>query len=442
MDPFKYINSLSLFGTDAGYKPGLKRIKKLLNYLANPHQNLNIIHIAGTNGKGSTAAILERIYREAGYKTGLYSSPHFFHFNERIKINGRACSTYELAEIIAEVKKAAEKLESEGTGEPSFFEIVTAAAFKYFKQHQPEIVILETGLGGRLDATNVINKPLLSIITNISLEHREYLGDTAAQIAAEKAGIIKKNSKVLTAVKEIEALDVIKQKAAEKNSKFIYLKDEYQLIKGSSDLKNNKINLKRVGQKKKTYNLSLLGEHQAVNTALALRAVEEIAAEYPVSEQAVKKALADIYWPGRMEKISENPLIILDGAHNPAAFRELAKNIAHSASDFNDLHLVFSVLKDKDLDAMLEQFINFDLSPEFYLAENNSFRSVRLENLIKSAAAKGFRYHSYKNLAEASSAALENAGVNDLIMAAGSFNTVFEAGIEFMAKKVGGGENE
>jgi len=442
MDPFKYINSLPLFGTNAGYKPGLARIKKLLNYLANPHQNLKIIHIAGTNGKGSTAAILERIYREAGYKTGLYSSPHFFHFNERIKINGRACSTYDLAEIIEEVKSAAEKLEAEGFGAPSFFEVVTAAAFKYFKQHQPEIVILETGLGGRLDATNVVSKPLLSLITNISLEHREYLGDTPAQIAGEKAGIIKRNSKVLTAVEQPEALEVIRQKALGKKAEFINIRDEYQLIKGSSNLSFNNISLKKAGKKRKRYKLSLLGEHQALNTALALRAVEELAAEYQVSEANIKTALADIYWPGRMQKISEKPLIILDGAHNPAAFKVFAQNIANSASNFNNLHLVFSVLKDKDLDAILEEFINFGLSPKFYLAENNSFRSVSLKKLTESAAAKNFKYQSFKNLAEASSAALGNAGLNDLVIAAGSFNTVFEAGIEFMAEKVEGGYNE
>lgn len=442
MDPFKYINSLSLFGTDAGYKPGLARIEELLYYSGNPHQNLNIIHIAGTNGKGSTAAILERIYRESGYKTGLYSSPHFFHFNERIKINGRACSTYDLAEIAPGIEAVADKLKAEGFAEPSFFEIVTAIAFKYFKQHEPEIVILETGLGGRLDATNVIKNPLLSIITNISLEHRKFLGDTIPEIAREKAGIIKDDSKVLTAVKQKEALKVIRDKAAGKKSKFIDLNEEYQLIKGSGNLKENIISLKRSGKKVDEYKLSLLGEHQAVNTALALRAVEELSADFPLNQKDIKSALADVYWPGRMEKVSEKPLTILDGAHNPAAFKELAKNIYNSRSEFNNLHLVFSVLKDKDLNAILEEFINLDLNPKFYLAENNSFRTASINNLIKTVAAKAFKYQSFKNVAEASSAALQSAELDDLIIAAGSFNTVFEAGIEFMSKKIRGGENE
>ncbi|MFW6229504.1 MAG: bifunctional folylpolyglutamate synthase/dihydrofolate synthase [Halanaerobium sp.] len=442
MDPFKYINSLSLFGTEAGYKPGLTRIKKLLAEIGNPDQDLNIIHLAGTNGKGSTAAILERIYREAGYKTAFYSSPHFFHFNERIKINGRACSTYQLVEIVEEIKRAAEKLKAANFAEASFFEIVTAAAFKYFKLHQPEIVILETGLGGRLDATNVIKKPLLSIITNISLEHREYLGDTIAEIAVEKAGIIKQNSKVITAVDQPEALEVIEKQARIKNSKFINLKKEFQLIKSSGNLKENIISLKRPDRKKEKYKLSLLGEHQAVNTALALRAVEELSEKFIVSKSQIRSALKDIYWPGRMEKIAEKPLILLDGAHNPAAFKELVKNINNSASEFNNLHLVFSILKDKDLDSILEEFKSLNLNSKFYLAENSSFRTVRLNYLAEKVKNREFKYQIFNNLIEASSDALKNSEVDDLIIAAGSFNTVFEAGIEFMSKNIRGGENE
>ena len=442
MDPFKYINSLSLFGTEAGYKPGLERIRKLLQHLGNPQRDLDIIHIAGTNGKGSTAAILERIYREAGYKTALYSSPHFFHFNERIKINGRPCSTYELEEITAEVKLAAEKLKEQTGTEASFFEIVTATAFKYFKQHDPEIVILETGLGGRLDATNIVKKPLLSLITNISLEHREFLGDTIAEIAAEKAGIIKDNSKVITAAEQTEALSVIKNKAQVKNSKFIDLSEEYDLIKSSGNLRENIIHLKRKGKKEEKYRLSLLGEHQALNTALALRTVEELSAAFAVNKSQIQIALADIYWPGRMEKIYDNPLIILDGAHNPAAFRKLLKNISKSRAEYKELHFVFSVLKDKDLSAILTEFINYNLSPKFYLAENNSFRTIKIEDLAAQVKSKKFKYQVYNNLSDASRAAFENAEEADLIAAAGSFNTVFEAGVEFMSNNIRGGENE
>lgn len=441
MDSFKYINSFPLFGSKSGYKPGLDRIKRLLYHLGNPQAKLNIIHLAGTNGKGSTAAILEKIYREAGYKTALYSSPHFFHFNERIKVGGRACSSYELEEIINEIKNAVAKMKKENYSKPSFFEIVTAAAFKYFERHQAEIVILETGLGGRLDATNVITNPLLSIITNISLEHSSLLGDTIAKIAAEKAGIIKHNSKVITAVEQSAALKVIKEKADSQNAKFIDIKEEYSLIESRSSLSENYITLIRAAKRRK-YRLSLLGEHQADNTALALRAVEELNSNYPVKNNEIKTALKNIYWPGRMQKISQKPLIILDAAHNPAAFKKLVANIYQSRSEFNNLHFVFSILGDKNLDAVLEEFKNLKISLKFYLAENKSFRTIKIDKLEKKVKAKDFQYQSYNNLTEASQSALKNAEGNDLIIAAGSFNTVFEAGIEFMAKESGGGENE
>lgn len=437
MDPFTYINSLSLFGSKSGYNPGLDRIKALVDHLGNPQQNLNVIHLAGTNGKGSTAAILERIYREAGYKTALYSSPHYYHFNERIKINGKACSTVELAEILAEVKEAADFLKTEGHLEPSFFEIVTAAAFKTFQRHEAELVILETGLGGRLDATNIIEKPLLSIITNISLEHQNILGDNAAQIAFEKAGIIKKNSKVITAVDQKAALAVIKEKTLENNSKFIDLREEYDLIKSSGDLRKNIITLKRKNKKEASYQLSLLGKHQAYNTALALRAVEELSSDFPAAEAEIKRALKNIYWPGRMEKIAEKPLVLLDAAHNQAAFKELVKNINYSSADFNDFHLIFSILKDKDLDSILDEFLNFKLKPKFYLAENASFRTIKIDKLTDKFKERNFQYQSFNSLAEASSQALKTAGLNDLIVAAGSFNTTFEAGIEIMTKNLG-----
>ena len=442
MDPFKYINSLSLFGSEGGYKPGLSRIKRLLEHLGNPQKKLKIIHIAGTNGKGSTAASIEGIYREAGYKTALYTSPHFFHFNERIRVNGRACSTYELSEITAEVKKAAEKIKKENYGQASFFEIVTAMAFLYFKNHNPDLVILETGLGGRLDATNVIKKPLLSIITNISLEHTEFLGDTLAEIAGEKAGIIKNNSKLITDVQQQEALKVIKETAEEKNTEFIELNKEYELITASGGIKSSTLCIKKYDKEQEIYSLSLLGSHQARNAALAIRTIEELNENYPVKKSDIKTALKNIYWPGRMQKISEQPLTILDAAHNPAAFKELVKNINDSSDEIKDIHLIFSILADKDLAGILNELKNLYNDINFYLAENASFRSISIDNLEREIKNKKFNYQSFENLTAASRTACNSAAKSDLIIAAGSFNTVFEAGIEIMSKKIRGEENE
>lgn len=441
MNPYNYINSLPLFGSEDGYKPGLERIQKLLDHLGNPEKNLQVIHLAGTNGKGSTAAILERIYREAGYKTALYTSPHIFHFNERMKIKGKAITTTELTELAAEVKKAAD-LTAKTLAEPSFFEIITGLAFKYFQRHEAEIVILETGLGGRLDATNVCHSPLLSLITNISLEHSKFLGDTIAQIAAEKGGIIKENSPIITSVNQKEALDVLAAEAEAKGAEFIDIKKEYEEIKAEGSLTKNIIKLKRKNQKKASYQLSLLGRHQAVNTALALRAVEAVQKEFPVTKKEIKKALQDVYWPGRMQKILSKPAVILDAAHNPAAFKEILASFAEYKNEYRKLHFVFSILNDKDLAEILGEFAKTNLEAEFYLAENLSFRSISAAELRSKADQYGISYQFYPSLAAAANAAYQKADQADIIAAAGSFNTVFEAGVTFMSKKFRGGQND
>lgn len=442
MDPFKYLNSFPLFGSGEGYKPGLERIKRLLDHFDNPQQNLKIIHLAGTNGKGSTAAILEQIYRDSGYKTGLYTSPHIFHFNERIKINGRAISSLELVELLKELKTALKLLAKTGLGRPSFFEIVTVLAFIYFQRHQAEIVILETGLGGRLDATNVIESPLISLITNISLEHSEFLGDTITEIAAEKAGIIKENSKIISSAAQKEVLDLIRFKASEKNTKFINLSQEYEIIKNKGSLTENIVQLKRKNKKIVEYQLSLLGKHQALNTALALRTVEELAEKFPVTEKSIKKSLKKVYLPGRMEKISAKPLVFLDGAHNPAAFKEIFAAVSQFQTEYKRLHVILSVLADKDLDGILKEFLNSNLKADFYLAENLSFRTISGADLKLKVEKYKLSNHFFENTAAAAEAAYNNAAQNDLIIAAGSFNTVFEVGISLMTKKTRGEEYE
>jgi dihydrofolate synthase/folylpolyglutamate synthase len=422
--------------------PGLARIKKLLLYLGSPEKDLNVIHIAGTNGKGSTAAFIESIYRKAGYKTALYTSPHFFHFNERIKINGRAVSTYELEEMIVEVKAAAEKLKAKKKyGEASFFEVVTALALLYFKRHQAEVVILETGLGGRLDATNVIKRPLLSIITNIDLEHTSILGNTVEEISAEKAGIIKDKSKVLTAVEDSEALKVIEDKAAKVSSELIKLDAEYDKISSSGNLHNNQLELFNNGISKK-YDLSLLGIYQARNAALAVKTADLLKDILPVSEDNIKSGLLSVFWPGRMQKITENPLIIIDAAHNPSAFKKLADSIRASESEFDNIHFIFSVLNDKNIEKMLINFLSFKNNLKFYLAENSSFRTIKLDMLENKVKGMGFNYNSFDNLSEAAENSYSNSKDNDLIIAAGSFYTVFESGINFMTKIFRGGKNE
>ncbi|MCC3144211.1 bifunctional folylpolyglutamate synthase/dihydrofolate synthase [Halanaerobium sp. Z-7514] len=433
MNLYNYINSFSLFGSKGGYNPGLQRIKKLLDYLGNPEQNLNVIHLAGTNGKGSTAAFIENIYRQAGYKTALYTSPHFYHFNERIKVNGKAASSYLLNDLIKELKQAVKKLKKEGLGEASFFEVVTALAFLYFKFHQPDIVILETGLGGRLDATNVIKNPLLSIITTIDIEHSSLLGNSLSEIAFEKAGIIKENSQILTGVKSQSALDVIEKIAGEKSAKLIKLQQKYDNIESSGGLKENYLSFNSSNKKIK-YELSLLGIHQAQNAALAHLAVDILKSSFPVKKKDIIKGLSTVIWPGRMQKISEKPLIILDGAHNPAAIKNLSHSLKISSVEFKNINLIFSALKDKDIFKMLSYFQRFKPDIKLFLAENNSFRSFSLASLERTAKSLDYNYQLFPSLSAAAQAAVKKSDNDDLILAAGSFNTVFESGITLMTK--------
>lgn len=437
MDHYHYLNSLPLFGSQGGYKPGLSRIAKILFYLGNPEQNLKVIHLAGTNGKGSTAATLANIYQSAGYKVGLYTSPHFFNFNERIKLNGKAVTSSELKELLPQVKAAAVKAhQADGLAAASFFEIVTALALLVFKHHDLDLVVLETGLGGRLDATNIIKNPLLSIITTISLEHTAILGDSIAQVASEKAGIIKYNVPVLTAVTQKAALEVIKRKAALEKANLIILDQEYKEIVSDSSFEDNLLYLTKQNGQKYCYKLSLLGRHQARNTALALRAVQELNQQYPVREDQISDALIKIYWPGRMQKISDRPTVILDAAHNPAAFQELVNNLTPELAKFKRTHFIFSILRDKNLTDILEIIAPLKNKVKFHLAENLSFRTVKTEVLSSAFAENGFSYRSYQNLSQAAAVVAKESQKEDLIIAAGSFNTVFEVGINFFENNI------
>jgi len=314
-----YLNSLGLHKV----KPGLDRIKSLLNALGNPEDIIPGIIIAGTNGKGSVAAIIASILSAQGYKVGLYTSPHLISITERIKINDVQITNSNLNSILIELKEVTEKSLLET---PSYFEIITVAAFLYFAREKVDFNVLEVGLGGRWDATNVIT-PLVSVITNITLEHTEFLGETIAEIAAEKASIIKTPVPIITAAVD-EALEVIEQSAREKASPLLLYGRDF-LVNGNStnnfdyngikfDIKNLKSNLKSI--------------YQLSNMALAIAALEslEINRNISITEQSIRDGLSDINWEGRFEVTREHPPLILDSAHNPGAAKLLAQSIEHS----------------------------------------------------------------------------------------------------------------
>lgn len=318
---YKYLDSLERFGINMG----LDRIQLLLEKLDDPHRKFKSIHVAGTNGKGSTCAMIASILKEAGYKVGLYTSPHLFDYRERIKVNGRDIPKKIFEAGLRRIERIVKN--SHGTlSRPTVFEVLTALAFWYFAKMKVDYAVIEVGLGGRLDATNVIT-PLVSVITNVDLEHTEILGRSLAKIAAEKAGIVKLGIPVVTAEEKSEPLKVIKDVCKKKKSFLI-----------------------AVSRKQEVIGSSLLGEHQRVNAACAVAAIR--LARIKVSREAIRKGLRKTRWPGRFQIFSRKPLTILDGAHNPAGIKVLVDTLKKQYPR-KKFTFIFGTQEDKDSVSML-----------------------------------------------------------------------------------------
>ncbi len=330
-----------------GIKLGLSTIKKILSGLGNPQDAFTCIHVAGTNGKGSVASSLASILYCSGFKTGLYTSPHLIRFNERIKINNRQISNEKVVASYNAVKST-----YYGRRDPTFFEFTTAMALFEFAAQKVDWAVIETGMGGRLDATNIIN-PALSIITNISLEHRAYLGNTIAQIAGEKAGIIKKCTPVITGVRQKKALAAIEKISTEKEAPLFRLGMDFKVRR------THRQTFSYYGIENVWHNLqtSLSGSYQVDNAALVLAACELINKNNaPLTLTRIQEGLSKNCWPGRLEIISKEPLIILDGAHNLAAARNLAGFLSTNLAG-RTLTLVIGILDDKPYKAMLKSLL-------------------------------------------------------------------------------------
>lgn len=320
-------------------KPGLERISALCEALGNPHLGMKFIHVAGTNGKGSTSSMLASILKAAGYKVGLYTSPYIYRFNERIKFDGEDISDLELCKFTSKIKPIAEKMEDK----PTEFELITAIAFDYFRAKKCDVVVLEVGMGGRFDSTNVIREPLLSIITGISLDHVAFLGDTTEKIAYEKAGIIKDCSPVLFGGTDEDALRVISEISSERGSELF--RPTYDEIKSSS------VSLEGASFDYKNYsnvNISLLGEYQLRNAALVLEAVEILKKQgLKIDTGAVYDGISAAKWRARFEIIHKNPTVIFDGAHNAEGIAAAVESIKKYYPN-GDGCIMSGVLSDKD----------------------------------------------------------------------------------------------
>jgi dihydrofolate synthase/folylpolyglutamate synthase len=330
-----------------GIRPGTARVAALLEAMGRPERTWACIHVAGTNGKGSVCAMIEAILRAAGIRTGLYTSPHLVRFHERIRVDGAAVGDADLAACLDTVETAAQALDRGGAGEATFFEIGTAAAFEHFRRTGVQVAVVETGLGGRWDATNVV-LPLVAVVTEIDLDHCECLGRTVAEVAAEKAGIVKPGRPVVCGASHPEAMRVIADAAAAAGAPLIRAADEVTVRRRPEGLDGQRLSIATGQRQLRVVRLPLLGAHQAVNAAVAVAAVEAFAgAVADPGDEAFAHGLETVVWPGRLQVLRRDPVVVLDGAHNPHGARALARALDELRGR-HPVGLVAGVLADKD----------------------------------------------------------------------------------------------
>ena len=357
----EYIHSVKWQGS----KPGLERTTELLKALGNPEKKLKFVHVAGTNGKGSTCACIANVLTKAGCKTGLYTSPFIECFNERMQVNGKNITDDELSQMVEEIRPFADVMEDS----PTEFELITALAMKYFLFKECDIVVLEVGMGGRLDSTNVIETPELAVITSIGYDHVKELGPTLADIAGEKAGIIKKDGDVLiySGIPEVE--EVFKKVSAEKNAK-LYKTDFSRITNTEFSLDGSKFNLTPYGE----ITIPLAGTYQPYNAVLAITALEILRSKgLNISDNDIISGIASVKWQGRFEVLGQNPVFILDGSHNPQGMEATAQSLKQH---FGDKKIIFilGVMADKDIDAMAGYII--PIAKKFITVKPNNPRAM------------------------------------------------------------------
>ncbi|MBI4642838.1 MAG: bifunctional folylpolyglutamate synthase/dihydrofolate synthase [Deltaproteobacteria bacterium] len=398
-----------------GIKFGLSSTLNLLARLNLPYQQGQYLHIAGTNGKGSVAATLSAILTRAGYPVGLYTSPHLVHFRERYRLGDREISEDRLLDLINQVRAAVDDAEP-----PTFFEFATAMAFLYFLQEGAMPIILETGMGGRLDATNIV-QPLVTVITNISIDHQEHLGEGLKTIAAEKAGAIKPGVPLVTGAWQRGVLDLFEQRCREVQAP-MYVRGRDFRARGGA---RGRFAYRGLSREYHDLTLNLVGRHQYGNAALALAAVELLnRAGLAVPETAVLEGLNQTRWPGRLEVVLQDPRVLLDGAHNPAAARILAQTLKQSRGN-GRLILVLGIMADKDVDTILARLL--PLAQTVVFTRPQYFRAADVEDLAARARSYNLEIIKIPQVAGAIRRAQDLAGPQDRIVVSGSLYTVGEA---------------
>lgn len=403
-EALSYLNGAGMFGAE----PSLRRIRELLTRLGDPQKGLKFVHIAGTNGKGSCAAMTASVLKAAGCRTGLYTSPYLYHFHERMQINGKMIEDEPLCRCTALVKEQAEKLEEKPTG----FELMTAVAMLWFAEEKCDIVVLEVGLGGRFDATNVIDAPECSVIMNIGLDHTAILGDTVEKIAAEKAGIIKNGCPCVLYSQEKSVEEVIAARCRELGAPlvkadFTQLEPVFDSLEGQA-----------FSYKGEMYALSLLGTHQLKNAAVVLETVERLKERgWSMAQEDVEHGLYAASWPGRFELCREEPDFVVDGGHNPQCAETVAENLRHYYPDKKRV-LLLGVMRDKDYESLAA--ILAPCADEFVTVTPENPRALPASELAAVLERTGKPVTVCESVGEAVDTARELAGEDGMVCATGS----------------------
>lgn len=412
--------------TDYERRPGynyanrfdLRRTEDLLRRLGNPHRFAKSIHIAGSKGKGSTSAMIAAGLQAAGFKTGLYTSPHLVTLRERIQIDKKPILKSDLASVVREIKPHVEAVDHDGTyGELSTFELLTAAAFVYFKRQGVEYQVLETGLGGRLDATNVVI-PEVCVITSISYDHTDVLGNTLAKIAAEKAGIIKRGRTVISSPQAEEAATVIQKTCQAKEAKLISVGRDVTWHKLNSSLSGQTLEVKGL-RSSYLITIPLLGAHQLQNAACAVAALEVLG----IPRESIELGLAQTKWPGRLQVLKRRPLLVVDGAHNRDSARKLTEAL-QEYFQFDRLTFIIGTSADKDVAGIVKELA--PLAGRVIVTRSRHPRATKPEVLAGEFARAGVKAEMAENVAQAVAEAQRRANKGDLICATGSLFLVGE----------------
>ncbi len=413
-ESLKYIEETHKFGI----RLGLDNMSKLLDLLGNPQDKLKIIHVAGTNGKGSTCSFITSILKDAGYKVGTYTSPFLETFTERIRVNEENIPEEDVARIVTLIKEKIEYMVKEGYSYPTEFEIVTTMAFYYYYEQNVDYVALEVGLGGRYDATNIIKSSEVSVIGSISLDHINILGDTIAKIAYEKGGIIKENGVAIVYDQSDEAKDVIKNISIEKNANYIEIKFDDINVK-KSDIYSQIYDATIMGKRYENLEIKLIGDHQINNSILAISTIKYLQENknLNISEEDIRKGIMKTRWAGRIERIKDNPIFIIDGAHNEDGAKSLARAIENNFKE-KKLTLLIGMLEDKDIDTVLDILI-----PKFnkiITTTPDSPRAMDSSQLRDKVLKYNKNVIDKSNVEDAVDYVLENSNSEDVIISAGS----------------------